>query len=120
MAYLAASPLQVRDIPIGTQFLWEDPMRTLLFATLTALLANAGVSQAAFAPALPGQQLVTRTRRRARLNGQHAVTLQSHSPESLRIRLEETAAVMSMTEAKADTSGTIETSLPVLAGQVLH
>jgi transcriptional regulator with XRE-family HTH domain len=84
-----------------------------------ALLARAGVSQAAFArlAGLTPRQVNNWARGRAAVPawaGLLAVILQDHSPEALTIMLEETAAAHSMTEANTDTP------LPhVLAGQSL-
>jgi transcriptional regulator with XRE-family HTH domain len=73
-----------------------------------ALLARAGVSQAAFArlAGLTPRQVNNWARGRAAVPvwaGLLAVVLQDHSPEALTIKLEETAAAGSLTEANTET-----------------
>jgi transcriptional regulator with XRE-family HTH domain len=82
-----------------------------------ALLARAGISQAAFArlAGLTPRQVNNWARGRAAVPLWAcllAAVLQDHSPDALTIMLEETAASTLMTEANTDMTGQIETPPP--------
>jgi transcriptional regulator with XRE-family HTH domain len=82
-------------------------MRALMHTEFAALLARAGVSQAAFArlAGLTPRQVNNWARGRAAVPtwaGLLAVILQDHSPEALTIMLEEAAAAGSMNEANTE------------------
>jgi transcriptional regulator with XRE-family HTH domain len=84
-------------------------MQARMHTEFAALLARAGVSQAAFArlAGLTPRQVNNWARGRAAVPtwaGLRAVILQDHAPEALTIKLEETAAVGSMTAANTETS----------------
>jgi transcriptional regulator with XRE-family HTH domain len=83
-------------------------MHALMHTEFAALLARAGVSQAAFArlAGLTPRQVNNWARGRAAVPvraGLLAVVPQNHSPEALTIMLEETAAASSVTEANTET-----------------
>jgi hypothetical protein len=95
----------------------SDPMHTLLPAEFTALLARASLSHAAFArlAGITARQVNNRARGCAVVPAWASllvVVLQDHSPEALTIILEESAAAVLMTEAKAGASGQSKTSPP--------
>jgi transcriptional regulator with XRE-family HTH domain len=97
-------------------------MRTLPHTAFAALLARAGVSQAAFArlAGLTPRQVNNWARGRAAVPiwaGLLAAVLQDHAPEALTIMLEETATASLMTEANIDTTGQI---VPVPASRCPH
>jgi transcriptional regulator with XRE-family HTH domain len=92
-------------------------MRTLPHTEFGALLARAGISQAAFArlAGLTPRQVNNWARGRAAVPiwaGLLAAVLQDQSPDALTIMLEETAASTLMTAANTDTTGQIEMPPP--------
>jgi transcriptional regulator with XRE-family HTH domain len=89
-------------------------MRTLPHTAFAALLAHAGVSQAAFArlAGLTPRQVNNGACGRAAVPvwaGLLAVVLHDHSPEALTIMFEETAVSILMTAANTDTTRPIDT-----------